>query len=261
MTRAVKNAVSNALDRVGLYRPAFHFYHFVRRSPIWRRRHRLICLYRSVISPGDLVFDVGANDGLYADAMAAIGARVVAIEPNPSCVDRIRRMRLPGVTIVPVAVGAKTGTATLHVSSDPGFSGVSSMSESWLAVAKQSPRFIASGVRWDTDITVSVTTLDALAATYGPPKFVKIDIEGYEEEALNGITQQPHLLSVEFNREAMDALIRCLNHPSISKSSRFNYVVGEPVKFALEAWVDRVTFERHLASLSRETFGDVFIRR
>jgi FkbM family methyltransferase len=260
MTRAVKNAVSSVLDRVGLYRPAFHFYHFARRSPVWRRRQRLMRLYRSIISPGDLVFDVGANDGLYADAMVAIGARVVAIEPNPSCVNRIRRMRLPGVTIVPAAVGAQKGSAVLHVSSDPDFSGVASMSESWLAIAKQSPRFVASGARWDTDITVSVTTVDALAAIYGPPKFVKIDIEGYEEEALDGITQQPPLLSVEFNREAIDALIKCLNHRTIARSSRFNYVVGEPAKFALGEWVDRATFDRHLASLARETFGDVFIR-
>jgi FkbM family methyltransferase len=221
----------------------------------------MIPFYRSVISRGDLVFDVGANDGLYADAMACAGARVVAIEPNPACVHRIRRLRSPNVTVVQTAVGAKTGTATLHLTSDPGFSGVSTMSESWLSVAKQSPRFIASGVRWDAEISVPVTTLEALATTYGSPKFVKIDIEGYEVEALNGMTQQPPLLSVEFNREAMDSLTGCLNHRIISGSSRFNYIVGEPVKFALDTWVDRAAFDRHLASLSQETFGDVFIRR
>jgi 16S rRNA A1518/A1519 N6-dimethyltransferase RsmA/KsgA/DIM1 with predicted DNA glycosylase/AP lyase activity len=39
--------------------------------------------YQSFINKGDLCFDVGANIGQKSEALLSIGARVVAIEPNP----------------------------------------------------------------------------------------------------------------------------------------------------------------------------------
>ena len=47
------------------------------------RQRRMQRLYRQFVRPGDLVFDIGAHVGNRARALAAIGCRVVALEPQP----------------------------------------------------------------------------------------------------------------------------------------------------------------------------------
>ncbi|MBP8273948.1 MAG: hypothetical protein KAY59_05920, partial [Acidobacteria bacterium] len=50
-----------------------------------RANARRAAFYRPFISPSDLVFDVGANLGTHSMCFRALGARVVAFEPQPHC--------------------------------------------------------------------------------------------------------------------------------------------------------------------------------
>jgi precorrin-6B methylase 2 len=67
----------------------------------------LHAVYRRVIRPGNVVYDIGAADGLDALTYAALGARVIAFEPDPDAVAKLERNLLlnPGadVTVVPKA--------------------------------------------------------------------------------------------------------------------------------------------------------------
>ena len=49
------------------------------------RQRRLRRLYATLAAPGDLTFDLGAHAGNRTRALAAVGCRVVALEPQPSC--------------------------------------------------------------------------------------------------------------------------------------------------------------------------------
>ena len=82
------------------------------------RHRRLVNFYRQFLGPGDVAFDLGAHVGSRVRAWRKLGARVVAVEPQPDCLRVLRLFfgRDRGVTIVPVAVGAKPGTARLAVS-------------------------------------------------------------------------------------------------------------------------------------------------
>lgn len=248
------------LHRLGLYRPAARLADDLLRTPRAQHRRQLLALYRPLIAAGDLVFDIGAHDGTYAEVFAALGARVVSAEPNPDSARRMRMRTPASVTVIETAIGAKDGTATLHVPSDQkGYSALGTLSDSWIAVATNAPRF--QGRRWDRELTVPVTTLDALRARYGEPAYIKIDVEGYEEEVLNGLTRQPSLLSVEFNAEALPALVRCLDHRVIAPGSRFNYVIGAGGGLSLGSWIDRRELNQHLPMLARQVYGDVLVRR
>ena len=91
-------------------------------------------------SPGQCVVDVGANAGVYAVyAGRQVGSqgRVIAIEPNPSVLNRLEtNVRVNGLgqicTIVPAAVSSRTGRGSLMVGAnstigylvEPGQSGI-----------------------------------------------------------------------------------------------------------------------------------------
>src|ERR671916_3515584 len=96
------------------------------------KHRRMVRFYGQFLGPGDVGFDVGAHAGNRVRAWRRLGARVVAVEPQPDFV-RILRLffgRDRGVTVAPVAVGATAGTARLALSTATPT--VSSLSRDWM---------------------------------------------------------------------------------------------------------------------------------
>src|SRR6266480_4484200 len=141
------------------------------------RQRRMRRLYREFLGPGDVGFDIGAHVGSRVRAWRRLGARVVAVEPQPDCLRVLRLFfgRDLGVTIVPEAVGAQAGRARLAVSTATPT--VSSMSTDWIESVTADRSF--ARVRWDRSVEVDVVTLDDLVAIHGEPAFCKIDVEGF----------------------------------------------------------------------------------
>ena len=73
------------------------------------RRAAMDRLYGRFIVRGDLVFDVGAHVGDRIAAFRRLGARVVAVEPQPALVRTLKLLygRDRAVAIEPVAVGRR----------------------------------------------------------------------------------------------------------------------------------------------------------
>lgn len=127
-----------------------------------------------MISPGDLIFDVGAHHGFYAAYMARRAARVLAIEPNPHNVmilqKNISLNGLHNVIVRRAAVGDAVGKISLLRDSDQG--GIS---------------FSSTGT--SPAIEVELLPLDELAKEYGFPQLLKIDVEGFEASVLRGASE------------------------------------------------------------------------
>ena len=120
------------------------------------RQRRMKRLYAHMVAPGDLVFDIGAHAGNRTRSLAAMGCRVVALEPQPDFARLLRRLfaRAPRVTVVEAAVGRAAGTATLAVSQrNPT---VTTISSSWRKARAADPAF--AGVEWNRSLEVPVTT-------------------------------------------------------------------------------------------------------
>jgi FkbM family methyltransferase len=204
----------------------------------WRpgRQRGLRGLYRPFISPGDVVFDVGAHLGDRTAAFSHLGARVVALEPQP----RIRRWlerlvgRDPRVTIRAEAVGSAQGRAVLSISRrNPT---VSTLADEW---HDELPRRNAGfeHVHWEESVEVPVTTLDALIEQYGLPSFCKIDVEGFEAEALRGLSRPIPALSVEFVQGALEVAVACVRRLDTLGPYEFNAVPGEQRTFISADWM------------------------
>src|SRR3954471_276207 len=174
----------------GILRSLRIYYGNQRHGPAMRR------MYAQFVQPGDLVFDIGAHVGDRIAAFRRLGTRVVAIEPQPPLVTVLKLLygRDRAVTIEPVAIGRAPGTVTLAVNTDNPT--VSTASRDFITASRGAPGW--HGQDWPKSIDVPVTTFDALIARHGVPAFAKIDVEGFEAEALSGLSQPIAALSFEF---------------------------------------------------------------
>ena len=221
-------------------------------------RRRMLDFYAGFMSRGDLVFDVGANFGEYSDAFLALGARVIAVEPNPVCCKRLKMVAKRGdLFIENCAVGSAVGTASMHICSDPG---LSTLSDQWYETAQTSP--IHGNESWSDITEVKVTTLDGLAERHGVPIFIKIDVEGFEAQVFAGMSFQPKALSFEFHFSLLNLASACLRNPVLQTAYQFNYLVGNHPSFQLTEWVGAGDIETILSHADRgEEFGEIFCRR
>ena len=185
--------------------------------------------------PGDLVFDVGAHVGDRLPRSGRLGARVVAVEPQPALARVLRLLygRKADVTIEAVAVGRSAGTAELKI--NPDNPTVSTASADFVSAARGAPGW--QGQRWTKTLRVPVTTLDALIAKHGAPAFIKIDVEGFEAEALAGLTQPVKALSFEFTTIQRDVALACVARCVALGYRRFNAALGESQQFAHADWI------------------------
>jgi FkbM family methyltransferase len=190
-----------------------------------RRAEAMDRLYGNFVRPGDLVFDVGAHVGDRVASFCRLGARVVAVEPQLPMLRTLRLLygRRLSVAIEPVAVGAAASKSRMLI--NPENPTVSTLSPAFVAAAQGAPGWEAQS--WSENATVEITTLDALVAKHGGPAFIKIDVEGFEAEALAGLSSAVPALSFEFTTIQRDVALLCIERCAAMGFTRFNAALGE----------------------------------
>ena len=251
---AIANIRQAVLQQGGLLRSLLIYY------GIPGRIGRLQRFYAPFIQPGDLCFDVGAHVGNRVLAWRRLGARVVAVEPQPHLAQLLQRWygRDPDVTILSLALGARPGSAALYV--DHRNPTVGTLSAGWMAAVQQDRSF--AGVHWEKTADVPVTTLDALIEQYGVPAFCKIDVEGFELEVLRGLCCALPVLSFEYIPAAIEVAYGCLERLEelSDKQGRyeFNYFAGESYRWQSPTWLEGKALAMRLSEQKRS--GDVVAR-
>jgi FkbM family methyltransferase len=245
-------AVKSLAIATGLYPAARRLSRMVRPS-----QHQVffgdIVLYRSLLPPDALCFDVGANIGEKSEALLEAGARVVAFEPNPRVLPELRARcgNRRDFTLVEAAMGSAPGVATLYARKGHENSGL----------------FAGDGTDVIATPEVQVQTLDMAIERFGTPEFCKIDVEGWELEVLKGLSRPIRLISFEFqlNDFGIQKTLACLDRLAGFGASQVNITPAETPRFFFDRWMPlaelRAQFPGDLKrSMPGDHYGDIYVR-
>lgn len=219
------------------------------------RAAALDAFHARFLGPGELAFDVGAHVGDRTASFLRLGARVVAMEPQPRLARLLRLLFRDRVALVPALIGAEPGEAVLRLNrANPT---VATASDAFIQAAAGAPGW--EGQHWDATLRLPVTTLDALVAAHGLPGFVKIDVEGYEAAALAGLSQPPRTLSFEFTTIQREVALDCLRRLAALGYAAFNACLGESMRWAHPTPLTAEAMAGWLRALPAEAnSGDVY---
>lgn len=151
------------------------------------------------------IVDIGANIGFLSLVYRALApdADIVAVEPSPTNLRYLRHNVEPvRISVAPVALGTRPGQAVLFEDS---LTGQNSSLVAGFKVLAANARYAGLAAR-AVEIPVEVTTLDLLLqSARRPVTFLKIDVEGFELEVLEGgrklLASQRPIIQVEVQRE------------------------------------------------------------
>ncbi|AFM23032.1 FkbM family methyltransferase [Desulfomonile tiedjei] len=251
--------IKSILKRTPLYQ-ALRFVRSKRAARTWTPfDKRMLDFYRQYIGPGDLCFDIGANIGNRTKIFLALEARVVSVEPQRDCASLITAAygNDQKLIVVNKAVGATHGRAELVISDA---SPLASLSREWIHAVQNSGRF--SDYSWSRTQWVDVITLDELIAEHGMPRFIKIDVEGYEYEVLKGLTQPVDTLSLEFTPEFLEQTMMCIKYLKSLGSIELNYSLKESMELCLDKWTNGDAIADILKRFQGDNimYGDLYVR-
>src|SRR5690349_4435429 len=201
----MRKAIVGFLKVIGLYKPLLR-----RKQELDRQRAekierenqgRRLAFYSTFITKGQLVFDVGANVGNRTENFLEIGARVIAVEPQPDCIRTLQQKFGDKITIEPIGLGSHPGEMEMFIADE---STISTFSRDFIDKTKDN-KFRRNN--WEKKLTVKIITLESLIQKHGLPDFCKMDVEGFETEVLKGLSSPIPKLSFEYNVPEMAANI------------------------------------------------------
>lgn len=212
-------------------------------------------LYGAFVGPGDLVFDIGAHVGNRTRSFRALGARVVAVEPQPAFADWLERLfaASENVAVERCALSGQPGRAQLALSRR--HPTLATLDAAWRSQVATAPGF--AHVAWDDTVEVPVDTLDRLIARHGLPAFCKLDVEGHEAEVLAGTGRALPALSFEYTPAVPNGAAACLER--LEALGRYRYAASVGETLTLGAWTDAAGMRAWLAERRpEEPSGDVY---
>jgi FkbM family methyltransferase len=210
-----------------------------RRSAFSRLRHQWIRrkrarFYAQFIQRGDLCFDVGAHLGRKLELFVDLGARILAIEPDQTCVDSLRQKfgNLDQVDIV--AVGLSADGRDIRFWLNDKYPEMSSFSPAFIEACDD--YFGETQYKWHRTGPMPTTTLDALIEQYGLPDFCKLDVEGFEDEVLCGLSQPIQHLCLEHLSFCPQPAMMAVERLASLGNYRFNYSYSEETGLVEDRW-------------------------
>lgn len=218
-------------------------------------------MYAQFIKEGNLVFNIGASYGIRTGLFVELGAaRVIALEPQPEVAEHLRThfKDRQEVVVVEAAAGPEMGTVELLLCGDNPIP-LATAEPAWISGIEDNYCKNWPMENWDKKITARQVTLDWLIDRYGLPDFIKIDVDGYEDQVFLGLSKAPKALSFEFTVPYLEPALKSIEMVAALGLTRFNYIIQETMQFKAHRWVDAHSMAGIVNRLPMSSFfGDIF---
>lgn len=211
-----------------------------------------LAFYRGALGDNiKIIFDVGANHGDKAWAFTQISDLVVCFEPDKTCFEALckRYRQRCDIFLENTALGEEVGTGIFFIEEEgSAFNTLNAKERDWIIAEK------GKSIREET---VPVSTVDMMIEKYGCPDFIKIDVEGAEEQVFKGLSKFIPIICFEANLPRFQReTLRIIDRFSLNESTRFNLRLD-----------DHFVFEEHKQSedilgtimKNQEVSFDIFI--
>jgi FkbM family methyltransferase len=247
----IHNSIRKWLGRGGIYQRAkdswiYDSYWSVANRKIIDDRRREVEFYRNLLNGfhgGDLIFDIGANEGYKTGIFLRLGARVVSVEPDKTNQEILKqrflqyRVKRKPLVIVPKAVSDRSSTERMWIDT-PG-SAMNTLSQKWAEILRRDNGRFGQRLSFGKWEEVETVSMEKLIIEYGLPFFVKVDVEGHELSVLRGMKRPVPYLSFEINLpEFRPEGLECVQIlAGLARDGIFNYATDCRQGVVLKRWL------------------------
>lgn len=197
----------------------------------------------------NLIFDVGANMGRKSFLFSKLVKQTVAFEPGERLYKfLLKRFQGSNVVVLNYALGRNETRANYYLLEEN--QAYNSLSEKHL---KTTATKKGIAIKEATIKEVQVKTLENFICEYGTPKYIKIDVEGYEEEVINGLKNPVPIISFEVNLpEFSKEMENILDYLDKISSGRYLYNFSIENSFGVDEFLRSECLKN---IISRNSFG------
>ncbi len=228
---------------------------FLPRFYAYLKEQKMMRFYSTLISQGDLCFDIGANMGNRTSVFLKLGATVVAVEPQAKCISHLEELYKndQNVSVETCALNETSGSSIMYISD---FDQISTLSQEFVQKFGE-----GNELSWPSKETVEMKTFDQLIEQYGVPDFTKIDVEGFELNVLKGLSVSIPSLSFEFTTPMKYKSIECIKQLMSLGEYQFKLSYYETMKFDSPKWLDDKQILQQLNVIPKHiVHGDVYAK-
>jgi len=211
-----------------------------------------------------LIFDIGANRGLFSDSckLEYTNSKIILVEPNNNLTNYLTEKYITNNSFIVVnnACSANDGDeidffiGVEYFNSDV----ISTCSTDWM----EKSRF--SSHHFDEPIKVSTITLNTLILKYGVPDLIKVDVEGFEYEVFRNLTYKINEVCWEWVEEEFDKVLQICQHLCDIGYEKFGYVFGDEYLKKPQKYKNFIDFENELRDFivpeRKEKWGMIWAR-
>ena len=167
-----------------------------------------------------LIFDIGANRGFFTDKCLQTysDSTIVMVEANLNLYELLvnKYKNNNNVLSINKAMSKNSGEIVEFFISNADT--VSTVSTDWINKSRFSGQYSWNPVKIET------LSLDRLIDWYGKPDLIKIDVEGYELEVLQGLTTKQKEICFEWAEEEYEKINKTCEHLKVLGYESFGFI-------------------------------------